>query len=412
MEILARLRRGAGEGATKFVKHKNRCRDRCLITIVGDGVAPQAHMRSSADPSHLARAFPFAQTLELSFGWGVPLNGLAHLSALSALVHLAVTGHSIGDEALLRISSLSRLRNLDVKSSFKPEFTVLGLSSLSKLCLLQHLSVDVGNGDALAYIAEVASLRHLDIADSSVSGESLLHLSCLTALTFLGLANTCLTDAAAEHLQYLSGSLIDLDLRGTFITDSGMPHVARCHRLCSLNLEHCPFITSDCLAALSHLPALRRLELSYAALLRLDSAADRLSHFPALNSLGVRGFHVDSVGMSRLGELQQLETLDLSCSDSRDEHLEQLRAPALRELRLASCRQLSGAAPLHLTQLSALTLLDLKGTDVGDEGVRRLVELLPNLRSVYLGGLCCRISEAVVAAARQCIPEVHFAGNW
>lgn len=82
---------------------------------------------------------------------------------------------------------------------------------------------------------------------------------------------------------------------------------------------------------MSLLAARRRLELSYAALLRLDSAANHLCRLPAFSNLGLQGFHVYQSQHGALWGLQLLYTLDLSCSNVRDKQAEQLRALALGE---------------------------------------------------------------------------------
>ena len=68
---------------------------------------------------------------------------------------------------------------------------------------------------------KMSSLQGLDLSDTKVTDDGLVHLETLYALQWIDLKYTLVTDAGLEHLAKLT-SLQDLYLTGTKVTDEGV----------------------------------------------------------------------------------------------------------------------------------------------------------------------------------------------
>lgn len=148
--------------------------------------------------------------------------------------------------------------------------------------------------------------------------------------------------------------VLDLALGRTAVTDRGMPHVARCVQL-------------------------RWLDLSFTAV--TDTGFARLAPCSALRQLFLEGAQVTAASLPLIGELGQLEELDLSRLPLTDESLAPLaRLKNLKVLHLTGC-PLSDAALEHLRPLKQLEQLDVRGTQITPQGLARLRQSLPRLRT-------------------------------
>ena len=74
---------------------------------------------------------------------------------------------------------------------------------------------------ALASLAQIPNVHHLDLRDSRITGDGLRHLTSLSRLRVLNLSGTGVTDDAIPHLLNLRG-LQDLRLDGTLVTESSV----------------------------------------------------------------------------------------------------------------------------------------------------------------------------------------------
>ena len=144
------------------------------------------------------------------------------------------------------------------------------------------------------------------------------HLSIQTQLkTYLGtndrglLENIDLsyTDATDEDLHWITlrfPNLISLDLRGTYITDTGLGHITGMSYLTSLNLRNWDITEA---------------EFAYAAGPDVQTRLAGLSH---LTSLSLRSTQVTDAGLAQLARLKHLTSLDLEDTRVTDAGLRQL----------------------------------------------------------------------------------------
>eukprot|EP00239_Pterosperma_sp_CCMP1384_P004986 CAMPEP_0197846258 /NCGR_PEP_ID=MMETSP1438-20131217/3029_1 /TAXON_ID=1461541 /ORGANISM="Pterosperma sp., Strain CCMP1384" /LENGTH=579 /DNA_ID=CAMNT_0043457835 /DNA_START=360 /DNA_END=2099 /DNA_ORIENTATION=- len=98
--------------------------------------------------------------------------------------------------------------------------------------------------------------------------------------------------------------------------------------------------------------------------------------------------------------LQALEVLDLSGTQVGNEGIAEIaKLGSLRELRLRGCKGINDKGCTLLTEnlhKDSFIALDMSGTGITDEGVLKLVSKLPKL--VSLGLACCEITDASIQA--------------
>ncbi len=235
------------------------------------------------------------------------------------------------DAELVPVKSFTDLQELQLDD---PRVTDGGLSYIEGLTHLQKLLLDYAQiTDAgLRHLEQLTELRELSLDNTPIRGEGLKYLEGLIQLRSLGLFATKITDAGLEHIDPLI-QLQSLDLCGTEITDAGLEHLKRLAQLKDLRLGS----TKVTDAGLEHLEGLNQLQ------------------FVSLAATKVTG-----AGLEHLKGLPKLEVLDLSETKVTDaELLEHLRG---------------------FVQLKRLFLLLC--TQVTDEGVEKLQQVLPNCEVV------------------------------
>ena len=199
-------------------------------------------------------------------------------------------------------------------------------------------------------------------------------------------------DANLTRLRGL-GSLKELDLSETELTDSGAALLERFPVLTSLHVRGCPL--SD--AGLKSIGKLTRLTflsvgersssngprgLEAAGQSRLSDAGLRELHSLAkLESLTLASRNITEAGLARLIEFYpDLVTLHIELAPLTDSTIEPLST--LKHLRTLSLIQskLTDGAMNSLTQLTRLHTLNVQGSQITGDGVRRLTSALPGCR--------------------------------
>lgn len=216
-----------------------------------------------------------------------PFELLRHLTLLTALTHLDLTG---------RVSPAS-------------DSDVAHLEALPWLTWLAAPEMRRVGPEALASIGRLMQLAFLNLELCMASG-GYAALASLWRLRALGLS-TCagLTERDVEALAIGLSDLRAADFAFTRVGDIGCAALARCTALTSLSLESCP-VTDAGLVALQALPALATLNLQTCSRVPLGVGA--------LGSMR----RLRTVGLCRLqGWASQLE-LDRHLDDGRSDAVE------------------------------------------------------------------------------------------
>jgi internalin A len=247
---------------------------------------------------------------------------------------------------------------------------------------LDLTSTWVTDGD-LAKVAQMRHLRKLDLSHTRVTDagleqlkglENVVELNCYYAerltedgiahlrgwkhLEHLSLRGTKVTSQVFEHLAHLV-NLRRLDLGFTQIEDEGFEQLASLSRLEKLSIGG-NRLSGSCLLLLKQLPALVDLDVS--GIQRVDS--------------GLWGLPLTEENLTRVGQLRQLQTLNLSGATLADRGVDR---PGHPEAERAELRDLSA-----LSGLINLQRLDLTRQPVTAEALGGLSGL-PRLQELRLG---------------------------
>jgi hypothetical protein len=99
-----------------------------------------------------------------------------------------------------------------------------------------HLTATLFDDDHAPVLARLKRLRKLSLAETKITGASLVHLSALTQLEELNLAKTQISDASLDHLAGLK-KLRLLILYDTQVTAAGAAELQKSLPNCEIQLE-------------------------------------------------------------------------------------------------------------------------------------------------------------------------------
>ena len=238
----------------------------------------------------------------------------------------------ITDAVVAHLSALTSLKRLDLSGS---QVTDAGLAILSALTSLQHLDLSGARATdaSLEYLSTLTSLEWLDLSDTQVTDAGLVRISTLTSLEYLDLSGTQVTDAGLEHLSALT-SLQHLDLSGTQVTDAGLEHLSVLTSLKKLVLRYTQ-VTSDGLEHLSTLTSLEKLDLDLTRV--TDAGLVHLSGLRRLKVLLLVATDVTDAGLEHLSTLTSLERLDIHETQVTSEAVTTLSATLPKLTWLCPC---------------------------------------------------------------------------
>ena len=339
------------------------------------------------------------------------------------LQELGLAIRKVTDADLGELAALGNLVYLDLYG--KTRITDRGIAALSKVITLRTLVLQLtGVGDAgLRSLRALPHLVSLDLSETKVTDAGVRGLSALEHLQYLDVSSTSVTGAGVEHLEGLRtlrirGMRNDADLERIAklpnlrwlavsgdengVTDDGMGHLARLRGLVGLEIIiNRPHVSASGVARLGELTTLRELRISGSAV--DDGSLQPLASLSRLRKLDLYAAVVGDAGLahvSRLGELRSLRVAS-GFSDVGLHHLAALHE--LRELildrpnditdlqSLGTLRQLRTLMIMDvpvpdarwLAHLTALRVLVLRGTKVGDAALRD-IGTLAQLRELHL----------------------------
>jgi hypothetical protein len=249
----------------------------------------------------------------------------AHVGQLVDLQSLTFYESDLTDEGLRQLSRLVNLRDLSLHGS---KITADGLVCLEAMSQLKDLYIETGQyleRHAFERIGRIQSLSELAVRGGSFCDADLAPLAALTNLQELRLYETKnVTGTFASHLVGLA-HLRDLS-PGKQVTDDGLACIAKLSGLLKLYMEG-PFTN----AGLRHLVKLKN-----------------------LTTLSLGSDFVTAEGVAFVGELRQLDSLDLDTPLLTDDII-----PAL-------------------LRCSAIEEISFTRSALSDAGLRRLRDELPN----------------------------------
>lgn len=215
--------------------------------------------------------------------------------------------------------------------------------------LYVNLQATTFDDTGLRRLARAPKLRMVNLRETAVTDAGLLALKDAPGLRALDLQTTVVTDAGLAMLRSLP-ELEYLTLVETRTTDEGLANVAGLKHLRVLRLNRTD-ITSDGLQHLSGLTELHHLNLNETGV--GDEGLRHLRGLEKLVSLYLVKTQVSDAGIAHLQGLANLKFLELSGT------------------------QVTDAGLPHLAVLKKLLMVGLRGTSVTRDGVRSLLQSLP-----------------------------------
>jgi beta-lactamase regulating signal transducer with metallopeptidase domain/Leucine-rich repeat (LRR) protein len=312
---------------------------------------------------------------------------------------------SVTEKTYENLADLATLRADDLQDLYlsSPQLQDDDLRHLKGLTGLQFLTLSSGsngrtcpmNGEGLAYLRDLKSLRHLRILFTQITDESLRHLEPLSRLEDLTLWNDeQIHGQGLGHLQSLP-ALRSLSFYQVPVEDAGLEKLKGMEQLESLSLQYTR-VTDEGLAHLRGLPALQSLVLPPAT---TDTGLAHLRELASLTELSISDARVTDDGLIHLREMPALTSVHISCRQMDGRGLKYLHGlPGLKKIGLMYDR-MNDAGMEGLRGLKAVTSLHLGRNPITDSGLANLEGLtaleylhlnstpITDAGLVHLGGL-------------------------
>lgn len=255
----------------------------------------------------------------------------------------------------------------------------------------------------------------VDLRASWVTDSDLPQLAALPHLTRLDLSQTRITDLGLQQLKAAPG-IVELNLYyAEQITDEGMAAVKSWKKLKRINLRGTK-VTDTTLEHLANVTTLEAIDVGFAQI--TDVGLDRLAPLVNLKELVISGNKLTDMGLQALRQMTGLTHLTLGGSQRTDsglwtislteqgldaittlKDLRELRLDGmpvtvrwleklktldkLERLSLQGCKRVGDDAVPLLASLSALRVVDLKGTAVTEQGLAELRRAKPKTQLLY-----------------------------
>jgi Leucine-rich repeat (LRR) protein len=311
------------------------------------------------------------------------------------------------DSDVARVAQIKGLKRLDLSFTYVTDH---GIEVLPQLKELEELTLDTAEfltDAAMSHLRANRRLRKLVIRGVDITDVGLPYIAELTGLKSLDLSHSMLNDVGLESLPALT-ALEELDLGATRITGLNLNFLKLLPKLRKLNLNGIqrrnggvcwtPTIIDLDLDTISMLAGLEELNLG------IGISMGRVGR-PAGegNCRLTGGIQITDLGLSKLGKLKRLRSLDISGARLTPAGLKVLEALPLERLSLWNCTALDDSAAPILARIPQLTHLDLSYTSIGDPTLKQLAAL-PQLKLLYLTDT--KVTPEAVEAFRKQKPEV------
>jgi len=258
--------------------------------------------------------------------------------------------------------------------------------------------------DWLKHLAEVVTLRRVDLANCAINGDGLRHISRLTSLQEVNLTLTPVNDDALQHLTGLS-ELRVLGLASTQCTGTGFIHLRGLQHLENVNFHFTP-LNDDGLRAITQVPIADRFWFAHTRF--TDAGAAALSTLRHLKRCGIGSTDSASSGAA-VAALAKLPLEELSLLDNQATAAglaEAANITTLRRLDVSHAPTVNDAALTAVSQMPALEEFQLGSAQVTDAGLLELAAS-KSLRKLTFSGLK-QVTPAGIERLRKARPELQI----
>ena len=298
------------------------------------------------------------RVLRLTLGEHASDEGLVYYRDCSRLEVLHLDQAPITDAGFAELEHFPRLQSLTLEDT---EVTDAGLLHLRSLRRLDSLSLrgDALTGSGIVHLGNHGSLRKLSLVGTTFGDKEGSVLESFHNLHSLDVSSTQITDQCLQRLGGLQ-QLNSLTAHGTRITARDLPHFPN---LGVLGLDETQF-DDESVGSLTRHGSLWNLSLKKTKI--TNAGLKELAKIQRLMFLGVSGTDIDDVGVRELRNIRGL--LGIHLSDTRvtgSAFASWNPASPLRQLRLDRTG-VDDAAAKHLVKLQPWTELSLSGTKLTD----------------------------------------------
>ena len=256
--------------------------------------------------------------------------------------------------------------------------------------------------DWLQRLANVTTLRKIDLANCAIRGPGLQHLGKLTGLRELNLTLTPVNDDGLKHLAGLT-ELRSLGLASTQCTGTGFAHLKALRNLESVNFHFTPLNDAG-LAAIAEVPIADRLWFAHSKF--TDAGAASLAKQTRLKRCGMGSTDKASSGEAVAAlvnlPLEELTLLDNQATAAGLAYA--ARIATLRKLDVSHAPTVGNDSLKLVAQMPALEEFKLGSAPVDDEGLQSLAAA-KSLKKLSLFGLK-KITPAGLDRLRKARPEL------
>ena len=314
-----------------------------------------------------------------------PLSNLNPDDLHTLVLHGQYQGAALPDNRCMPY--IAHLTGLKVLSFENTNISAKGLQSLKHLKNLEELTLRGAKkvtNQALSQIAQLPSLRRLELQAHRITNSGLAHLARLTSLEELTLGSGPLTNAALAHLTKLP-RLTYLMLNSSGFTDAGMVHLKSVPSLRILYIGHMLRLTDAALVHISKIPNLETAQFPWTENIT-DAGITHLKELHSLKALDIGHARITDKALADLATIDSLEYLRLPNQGLTDESLAHIaKLDKLKYLWIccSSSSPLTDQALGYVSQLKSLETLYIGGTRFTDAGMRQIAKL-PNLKDLGL----------------------------
>ena len=194
-----------------------------------------------------------------------------------------------------------------------------------------------------------------------------------------GLTHSCFLDLYSQlnqlkHLAYL-------DLNQCDLVDEDIAMLAELRALKWLRISGSKYLTVECIKELVKLRKLRELHAS--SLPISNNELELLLEIPKLDCLSLGNTKIDDDGMDMLVNKGGFILLDLSGTSITDRGISKLcQMATLMSLDISNTK-ITDECIFHLSALNQLHTLNVRNTFISSEGLKALVDLIPNTNVIY-----------------------------
>lgn len=313
--------------------------------------------------------------IRLDYTDGLELEEVEAFAKLSDLESIYLEGVSINDKHIAALSGLKKLNSVSIVNSER--VTIESIKSLKELPELKSLLLRRNDGlkdDSLVLLKSFPKLEKLHILNAYFSEIALeINLGGFTKLKSLDVRNLPVNDNILKTFDKMQ-NLEELLIKSK-VGDAGIEALVKCGKLNRLVLTD-TLITPAAVNSLKKMKNLKRLNIFRADRLKEEGVAS-LGQLTQLETLELRNMVSSNEAIGKLKTLKSLKLIELSEMNIEPAAIiDLLKAlPKLERVMIFAVPLVDDSIPKYLASVPGIRQIRLKSTNISDEGLMALTAL-------------------------------------